>query len=239
MFFSLLYFTYYGMMAVALTPNHQIAAIVGSGFYNLFNLFSGFLIFRPVSKNFLDLQKWVFFFLFQNFFPFRFQEVGFVMYISVCFNKRWELRMWCKSVFSAKYEWKNDFYTWICAYIDHFISLCDLEESENMSLKNLLKIFCAANSKMVGMVLLDMSSSMDFVRAYHYTIWWYDFACIPNGRGSSNGSAGLCFPDVWIWPQSSRSCCCYACCLHYPLCKCFCIRYQVPEFPTAVSEKIV
>jgi hypothetical protein len=57
MFFSLLYFTYYGMMAVALTPNHQIAAIVASGFYNLFNLFSGFLIFRPVSKNFLDLQK--------------------------------------------------------------------------------------------------------------------------------------------------------------------------------------
>ncbi len=57
MFFSLLYFTYYGMMAVALTPNPQIGAIVASGFYTLFNLFSGFLIFRPVSKNFLDLQK--------------------------------------------------------------------------------------------------------------------------------------------------------------------------------------
>lgn len=49
-FFSLLYFTYYGMMAVALTPNHQIAAIVASGFYSIFNLFSGFLIFRPVSE---------------------------------------------------------------------------------------------------------------------------------------------------------------------------------------------
>jgi len=52
MFFSLLYFTYYGMMAVALTPNHQIAAIVASGFYSVFNLFSGFLIFRP------KIPKW-------------------------------------------------------------------------------------------------------------------------------------------------------------------------------------
>jgi hypothetical protein len=49
MFFTLLYFTYYGMMAVALTPNHQVAAILASGFYSVFNLFSGFLIFKPVS----------------------------------------------------------------------------------------------------------------------------------------------------------------------------------------------
>jgi ABC-type multidrug transport system ATPase subunit/ABC-type multidrug transport system permease subunit len=47
MFFTLLYFTYYGMMAVALTPNHQVAAILASGFYSVFNLFSGFLIFKP------------------------------------------------------------------------------------------------------------------------------------------------------------------------------------------------
>jgi ABC-type multidrug transport system permease subunit len=50
MYFTLLYFTYYGMMAVALTPNHQVAAIVSSGFYSIFNLFSGFMIFRHVSK---------------------------------------------------------------------------------------------------------------------------------------------------------------------------------------------
>lgn len=50
MYFTLLYFTYYGMMAVALTPNHQVAAIVSSGFYSIFNLFSGFMIFKPVSK---------------------------------------------------------------------------------------------------------------------------------------------------------------------------------------------
>ncbi|KAH7547772.1 hypothetical protein JRO89_XS14G0014100 [Xanthoceras sorbifolium] len=39
-----LYFTLYGMMLVALTPNHQIAAIVMSFFLSFWNLFSGFLI---------------------------------------------------------------------------------------------------------------------------------------------------------------------------------------------------
>ncbi|XP_050235153.1 ABC transporter G family member 39-like [Mercurialis annua] len=41
---SFLYFTMYGMMAVALTPNHQIAAIVVSFFIGLWSLFSGFII---------------------------------------------------------------------------------------------------------------------------------------------------------------------------------------------------
>jgi ABC-type multidrug transport system permease subunit len=36
------------MMAVAVTPNHQIAAIFAATFYSLFNLFSGFFIPRPV-----------------------------------------------------------------------------------------------------------------------------------------------------------------------------------------------
>ncbi|KAK7344840.1 hypothetical protein VNO77_14984 [Canavalia gladiata] len=43
-FMSFMYFTLYGMMTVALTPNHQIAAIVMSFFINFWNLFSGFLI---------------------------------------------------------------------------------------------------------------------------------------------------------------------------------------------------
>ncbi|KAH9312921.1 hypothetical protein KI387_027956 [Taxus chinensis] len=51
-FFSFLYFTYYGMMAVSVTPNHQMAAIVGAAFYSLFNLFSGFFI--PRKK----IPKW-------------------------------------------------------------------------------------------------------------------------------------------------------------------------------------
>ncbi|GKV37528.1 hypothetical protein SLEP1_g45550 [Rubroshorea leprosula] len=43
-FMSFSYFTLYGMMVVALTPGHQIAAIVMSFFLSFWNLFSGFLI---------------------------------------------------------------------------------------------------------------------------------------------------------------------------------------------------
>ncbi|KAJ1688214.1 hypothetical protein LUZ63_019604 [Rhynchospora breviuscula] len=43
-YFTLLYYTFYGMMAVALTPNYNVASIVASFFYGLWNLFSGFLI---------------------------------------------------------------------------------------------------------------------------------------------------------------------------------------------------
>ncbi|XP_068648511.1 ABC transporter G family member 39-like isoform X2 [Aristolochia californica] len=44
MFFTLLYFTFYGMMAVGMTPNHEVAAIVSAAFYAIWNLFSGYLI---------------------------------------------------------------------------------------------------------------------------------------------------------------------------------------------------
>lgn len=49
MYFTLLYFTFYGMMAVGLTPNESVAAIISSAIYNAWNLFSGYLIPRPVS----------------------------------------------------------------------------------------------------------------------------------------------------------------------------------------------
>uniref|UniRef100_A0A7N1A3M5 ABC transporter domain-containing protein n=2 Tax=Kalanchoe fedtschenkoi TaxID=63787 RepID=A0A7N1A3M5_KALFE len=51
-FFSFMYFTYYGMLTVSITPNHQIAAIFAAAFYALFNLFSGFFI--PRTK----IPKW-------------------------------------------------------------------------------------------------------------------------------------------------------------------------------------
>ncbi|KAK2446080.1 pleiotropic drug resistance protein [Trifolium repens] len=44
MFFTLLYFTLFGMMLAGATPDHNIAAIVSFGFYILWNLFSGFVI---------------------------------------------------------------------------------------------------------------------------------------------------------------------------------------------------
>lgn len=43
-FMCFVYFTLYGMMLVALTPNYQIAAITMSFFLNFWNLFSGFMI---------------------------------------------------------------------------------------------------------------------------------------------------------------------------------------------------
>lgn len=48
-FFTLLYFVYFGMMTVAVTPNADIAAVIASAFYAMWNLFSGFIIPHPVS----------------------------------------------------------------------------------------------------------------------------------------------------------------------------------------------
>lgn len=55
-FLTLLYFTYYGMMTVAITPNFQIASIVAASFYMIFNLFCGFFIPRPVSNFTLSIN---------------------------------------------------------------------------------------------------------------------------------------------------------------------------------------
>ncbi|KAK3165312.1 hypothetical protein QOZ80_1AG0031670 [Eleusine coracana subsp. coracana] len=43
-FLTFLYFTYYGMMSIAISPNVQVASIFTASFYPLFNLFSGFFI---------------------------------------------------------------------------------------------------------------------------------------------------------------------------------------------------
>ncbi|KAJ7530183.1 hypothetical protein O6H91_15G083600 [Diphasiastrum complanatum] len=59
MFFTFLYFTYYGMLAVSITPNYQVAAIVASTFYALFNLFSGFLIPRPKIPKWWVWYYWI------------------------------------------------------------------------------------------------------------------------------------------------------------------------------------
>lgn len=50
MYFTMLYFTFYGMMTTAVTPNHNVAAIISAPFYMLWNLFSGFMIPRKVMK---------------------------------------------------------------------------------------------------------------------------------------------------------------------------------------------
>lgn len=51
MFLTFTYFTFYGMMAVGLTPTQHMAAIVSSAFYSLWNLFNGFLVPKTVSND--------------------------------------------------------------------------------------------------------------------------------------------------------------------------------------------
>ncbi|KAG6408624.1 hypothetical protein SASPL_131642 [Salvia splendens] len=47
MFCTLLYFTYLGMLLIAITPSFPVAAISQSAFYTMFNLFAGFLVPHP------------------------------------------------------------------------------------------------------------------------------------------------------------------------------------------------
>ncbi|KAK9065935.1 hypothetical protein SSX86_015337 [Deinandra increscens subsp. villosa] len=47
MFLTFTYFTFYGMVAIGLTPSQQMAAVVSSAFYSLWNLLAGFLLPKP------------------------------------------------------------------------------------------------------------------------------------------------------------------------------------------------
>ena len=49
MYFTLAYYTFYGMMMVGLTPNYNVSSVASTAFYAIWNLFSGFLIPRTVS----------------------------------------------------------------------------------------------------------------------------------------------------------------------------------------------
>uniref|UniRef100_A0A7N1A5T7 ABC transporter domain-containing protein n=1 Tax=Kalanchoe fedtschenkoi TaxID=63787 RepID=A0A7N1A5T7_KALFE len=44
MYCTLLYFTFYGMMTVSITPNQQMASIISTAFYGMWNIFSGFIV---------------------------------------------------------------------------------------------------------------------------------------------------------------------------------------------------
>lgn len=58
MYFTLLYFTFFGMMITAVTPNNNIAAIIGAPFFTLWNLFSGFAISRPMIPVWWSWYYW-------------------------------------------------------------------------------------------------------------------------------------------------------------------------------------
>jgi hypothetical protein len=55
-FMSFTYFSMYGMMIISLTPGPEIAAVFMSFFISFWNLFSGYLIARPVSKFELEVS---------------------------------------------------------------------------------------------------------------------------------------------------------------------------------------
>ena len=50
MFATLQYCTLYGVMAVSVTPNLMLAAVLSSAFYSMWNLFAGFIIPKPVLR---------------------------------------------------------------------------------------------------------------------------------------------------------------------------------------------
>ncbi|XP_057870080.2 ABC transporter G family member 35 [Cryptomeria japonica] len=58
-FCTFLYFTYYGMLAVSISPNAQVAAILASAFYSIFNLFAGFLIPQPQIPGWWVWYYWI------------------------------------------------------------------------------------------------------------------------------------------------------------------------------------
>ncbi|KAK4606103.1 hypothetical protein RGQ29_000394 [Quercus rubra] len=47
MFLTFTYFTFFGMMLVGLTPSQNLASVISSAFYSIWNLLSGFLIPKP------------------------------------------------------------------------------------------------------------------------------------------------------------------------------------------------
>ncbi|KAJ9179101.1 hypothetical protein P3X46_010924 [Hevea brasiliensis] len=59
MYFTLLYFTFYGMMTVGVSPNHHISSIISSAFYAIWNLFSGFIIPRTRMPAWCSWYYWI------------------------------------------------------------------------------------------------------------------------------------------------------------------------------------
>ncbi|XP_024516623.1 ABC transporter G family member 31 [Selaginella moellendorffii] len=59
MFLTFTYFTVYGMMAIGLTPSQQLAAVISSAFYSLWNLFSGFIIPQPLIPGWWVWFYWI------------------------------------------------------------------------------------------------------------------------------------------------------------------------------------
>ncbi|XP_078165731.1 ABC transporter G family member 36-like isoform X2 [Carex rostrata] len=58
-YFTLLYFTFYGMMCVGFTPNYNVATIISAAFFGLWNLFSGFIITKSQIPGWWIWYYWI------------------------------------------------------------------------------------------------------------------------------------------------------------------------------------
>lgn len=56
-YFTFLYYTFYGMMTMAISPNQHVAAIMSTSFYAIWNLFSGFII--PLSVSYTTFTSFI------------------------------------------------------------------------------------------------------------------------------------------------------------------------------------
>ena len=54
MFLTFLYFTYFGMAAIAISPNQEISIVISSFTFSFWNLLCGFLMPQPVSRLFIN-----------------------------------------------------------------------------------------------------------------------------------------------------------------------------------------
>ncbi|CAH9092037.1 unnamed protein product [Cuscuta epithymum] len=72
MFLTFLYSDFLGMMSVAMTPNLDTASIFSIACFGIWNLFSGFLIPRPVSNPRSTTPPFYFIYPFFSFFPIAF-----------------------------------------------------------------------------------------------------------------------------------------------------------------------
>ncbi|KAK9865807.1 hypothetical protein WJX84_001141 [Apatococcus fuscideae] len=57
--FTLIWFSWFGMASVALTPNVKVAAVFSSNFYSLVNLFAGFILPRPDVPGWWVWMSWL------------------------------------------------------------------------------------------------------------------------------------------------------------------------------------
>lgn len=161
LYFSLISFTFYGMMMVALTPNSQLAQIVASFFYALFNLFSGFLIPKPVS-----------FSLWQSSIPFA----------PNCCHALKSKALVFPSVDLELFFWRTLFLV---------LQSLNLTPSHTSQLiKKTTVLGCADDSTMVDLVLLDLSSGLDTLRSHCLTVWRHNYhsaSCRNRWKSSCEG----------------------------------------------------